>query len=207
MIYQLIMFAILAVGTITAKYEVVYKAEASVFTRCPGPTLNWINWNHGHIKPDPVQWPGNVTFSGTLDVGRDDFGTSRALFLQLVVKRISPIGNVTIPWIESLAFGSRDIDFCGYLLPKYYHELCDKAGLCECPFKEGSYYIEFVKLLPWEKLTGLFVAGDYEVEAKIVTLEPYYNNFGCINFQFSIINTEESTSNKEKSLQCWFYEF
>lgn len=123
------------------------------------------------------------------------------------MKRVSPLGNITIPWIESLAIGSRDFDICTELLPRYYHELCDNAGLCECPFKEGTYNIKIMNQLPLDKLVGLFVAGDYEIEAKIVLKDAEVNVFGCLTFRFSIINTEELAINKGKSIQCLYYKF
>ena len=206
MIYQLTILTIMAVGTIFAKYSVVYKAEASVFTSCADIGLNWFTFKNGYMKPDPIQWPGNATITVTLVVGRDDYPVDKSLILKLAVKRISPLGKVTVPSIAALAFGSRDFDICAELLPKYYHELCDKAGLCECPFKDGSYNIEIMKQLPSDKLIGLFVAGDYELEAQIVLENAEQNVFGCVRIKFSIINTEESTAHKEKSLQCLFYE-
>lgn len=206
MMYQCaIILFIMAVAKVACKYEVVYKEETSVFTKCPDvATLGWFRFQSGYFKPDPVRWPGNVTIAVTLNVGRDDYPKGALLTLKLLVKRVSPIGKVTIPWIDSLGFGTRDFDICGYLLPKYYDELCRKAGLCECPFKEGLYPIEFVMQQRYDQLVGLLVAGDYEIEAQIVWERQENNVFGCLKIAFSVFDTE--SSNREKSLQCWFYE-
>ena len=59
---------------------------------------------------------------------------------------------------------------------------------------------------PAEKLIGVFVAGDYELEAQIVLENSESNVFGCVSVKFSIINTDEYTADKEKSIQCFFYE-
>ena len=75
MIYQLTIFTIMAIGTITAKYSLVYKAEPSAFTKCANVSTfdqnnkNWFVFKNGYMKPDPVQWPGNATIAVTLAIG------------------------------------------------------------------------------------------------------------------------------------------
>ena len=197
MIYQV---TILALALASVQSAVVYKAANTVFTDC-GKGVDGVRmaFNQGYMKPDPVMWPGNATVGGQLVVMEDL--PSKNLRLKSTIKRSSPLGVITVPCIESLAFGSCDFDVCEYLLPKYKDTFCDNAGICECPVKKGTYNAkDFVQPLPNDPLAGLVIAGEYDGTAKFVDAEDEGKVFGCINVKFSIVKEEDMKTTTPKTL-------
>lgn len=92
-----------------------------------------IYFNETAVLPSPINYPGNVTIDGTIqitqDISKDNF------FVRMEVYRLEP-RKMKIPCIEGK--GSCKYDVCNEMLPNNKEQFC-QFGFCECPVKKGVY--------------------------------------------------------------------
>ncbi|KAI1280593.1 hypothetical protein HDE_13948 [Halotydeus destructor] len=157
-----------------------------------------VSWNCGSenspltskfadIKPNPVQYPGNVSIDSTLVSTAVLPATN--FYVKMLLQKVAPT-PLHIPCF--LGYGSCEYDFCGKTVPNNQAAFCS-MGLCKCPFEAKEYVGKNIpyQLPNFGGLISKIVVGDYTGNVT------FFNKvdgtvYGCVGMNFTIVKNSGS---------------
>ncbi|GIX97905.1 uncharacterized protein CEXT_389401 [Caerostris extrusa] len=138
----------------------------------------------GSVKPDPIQYPGNLSMTVAFNVTKDLPASNFQMALNLT--KLNP-RVMHVPCMEDI--GSCTYDVCT-MIQNHRSEFCPmfpNPDECGCPIKVGSYFMKdgFVAIPDFGQLFVKILQGNYE---GTITFTDTSSNtqHGCIAIKFEI---------------------
>ncbi|CAL1287327.1 unnamed protein product [Larinioides sclopetarius] len=156
---------------------------SATFTDCGGADKS-VAFKDGSVKPDPIQYPGNLSMSVTMDVLKDLPASNFEMRLNLI--KLDP-RRMNVPCLESI--GSCSYDVCG-MIENHRSVFCPafpNPDDCGCPMKVGTYNVKdaLVAIPDFGQIFVKILQGHYEGNITFVD-KATNTQLGCCAMTFEI---------------------